>query len=40
MDYGQGELTGHSVSFIIPQAREPMGQFLASFGTEVPDEHP
>lgn len=40
VDYGQPELSGHSASFTIPQAQMQLTQFLTSFGTAVPDEHP
>jgi hypothetical protein len=39
-DYGQDELSGHGVTFAVPQARMQAGQFLASLGTVVADEHP
>jgi Big-like domain-containing protein len=39
-EYGQDELSGHGVTFNVPQARMQAGQFLASLGTLVPDEHP
>lgn len=35
-DYGQPELSGHSVSFTVPQARAQVGEYLRSYGTHVP----
>ncbi len=39
-DYGKDELSGHSVTFSIPQAQTQMTEFLTSFGTDVPDASP
>jgi pimeloyl-ACP methyl ester carboxylesterase/predicted esterase len=39
-DYGQPELSGHSVSFIVPQASAQVGEYLRSYGTHVPDASP
>ena len=39
-DYGQPELSGHSVSFSVPQASAQVGEYLRSNGTHVPDAVP
>ncbi len=39
-DYGQGALSGHGASFLIPQARTQIGEFLRSFGTVITDAAP
>ena len=39
-DYGQAALSGHSVSFAIPQAQAQLAEFLNSNGTAVPNSHP
>ena len=39
-DYGLGELSGHGASFLVPQARTQIGEYLRSFGTVVIDASP
>jgi hypothetical protein len=39
-DYGLPELSGHSVSFSVPQARAQVGEYLRSAGTSVRDASP
>jgi hypothetical protein len=39
-DYGKPELSGHSVTFTIPQAQMQAGEFVASFGARVVDVSP
>ena len=39
-DYGRDELSGHSVSFTVPQASAQVGEYLRSYGTHVLDASP